>query len=258
MTAEVTTEREGGVATLTFQHVTRHNALSHGMVRTANRVLAELHDDADLRLLVLRGAGDRAFISGADIGEQNDEERRGTFLEETRAMIDAIGRLPVPVLAVINGYCLGAGIAVAAQADVRLASDSAQFGVPATRLGLAYPYAEVSRLTSLVGPGAAADLLLSGRRASAEEALRWGLVQSVSSMSELEREATEMQAKIAANAPLSLRAAKLAVRVAAEGEHSSEQREVVDRLVAECTASADYAEGRAAFTEKRPPRFSGR
>ena len=227
------------------------------MAESANRLLAEV-PESDARLVVLRGAGERAFMSGADIGEQEDEARRERFLREAGAMIAAIGALPLPVLAVVRGYCLGAGVAVAAQSDLRIASEDAEFGVPAARLGLAYPYPEVARLTELVGAGAAADLLLTGRRAGAEEALRWGLVQSLHAPTELDRAAAATAAAIAANAPLSLRTAKLAVRTAAAGDHDGAARSEVDRLYAECGSSRDYAEGRAAFRERRPPRFEGR
>jgi enoyl-CoA hydratase len=258
MSGRVTRERDGNVAILTFDHVERHNALTCAMAQTANSLLAELHDDADVRAVVLRGAGERAFMSGADIGEQDDEDARSAFLREANAMIAEIGRLPMPVIAAVRGYCLGAGVAVAAQADLRVASSDAVFGVPAGWLGLAYPYDEVARLTALVGAGAAADLLLTGRRAGAEEALRWGLVQAIHPPEALDEQAAALASTVAANAPLSLRAAKQAVRIAADGDHGGERRAAVDRLVEACIASQDYGEGRAAFRERRPPRFAGR
>jgi enoyl-CoA hydratase/carnithine racemase len=227
------------------------------MSEAAISIFSSLGEDPDVRVVVIRGAGERAFMSGADIGEQDDPAGRVTSLAAATKMITAVGRLPVPVIAAVRGYCLGAGVAVAAQADLRLAADDAVFGLPATRLGLAYPYEEVARLTALVGPGVAAELLFTGRHARADEALRWGLVQATHPANILDEAAMGLASSIAANAPLSLRAAKLGVRTAAEGAHEG-QRVAIDRLVAACMASEDYWEGRAAFQQRRPPRFTGR
>jgi len=258
MSGRVTGAREGAAFLLTFDNPERHNALSHAMAREALGLLEQIGEDREIRLLVLRGAGERAFMSGADIGEQENEETRTEFSRDARAMIAAIGNLPLPVVAVVRGYCLGAGLAVAAQADLRIASADAQFGVPAARLGIAYPYDEVARLTALVGAGAAADLLLTGRRADAAEAQGWGLVQSLHDPARLDGAAADLVAALAANAPLSQGAAKLAIRTAAAGEHHGQDRATVDRLVEECASSEDFAEGRAAFRERRPPQFRAR
>jgi enoyl-CoA hydratase/carnithine racemase len=256
MSGRVTCRQDdAGVAVVTFDDVARHNALSQEMTVAATTLLAQLRDQPDLRVVVLRGAGERAFIAGADIAAQDDATRRDAYVAQTRALIAAVGAVPVPVIASIRGHCLGAGMAIATQADVRLAADDATFGVPAARLGLAYPYDEVARLVALAGAGAAADLLLSGRPATSAQALRWGLVQAVHPAAALAAATAELAAGVAANAPLSVRAAKRAVRVAAAG---GGDRAEVDRLVAACVASADYAEGRAAFLARRPPRFAGR
>jgi enoyl-CoA hydratase/carnithine racemase len=243
-----------GVAVVIFDHPTKHNALSLEMTIVGARLMGELGARSDVRAIVLRGGGDRAFLSGADIAAQDDDDGRDEYVRRTRALLDAVGAVPVPVIAAIRGFCLGAGVALATHADLRVAADDAVFGVPAARLGLAYPYDEVARLVALAGAGAAADLLLSGRRATSAEALRWGLVQAVHAADELEGAVAALAARIAANAPLSVRAAKQAVRVASAGG----DRAAVDALVEACAASQDYAEGRAAFLQRRAPRFTGR
>jgi enoyl-CoA hydratase/carnithine racemase len=246
---------DAGVAVVTFDHVARHNALSLSMTTEGTLVLRELAGHPDVRVVVLRGAGERAFVAGADIAAQDDDAGRDVYVRRTRKLLRAVADVPVPVIAAVRGFCLGAGVALATHADVRLASDDAIFGVPAARLGLAYPYEEVARLVALAGAGAAADLLLSGRQAASAEALRWGLVQAVHPAAELDGAALELARGIARNAPLSVRAAKRAVRVAATGDGD---RAAVDALVDACAGSADYAEGRAAFLERRTPRFAGR
>jgi enoyl-CoA hydratase/carnithine racemase len=255
---QVTCERRDGVAVVTFDHIRRHNALTQAMSEAANVLFATLAEDPEVRVVVLRGAGERAFMSGTDIDEQDDDAGRASSLAEATKMIAAVGDLPMPVIAAVRGYCLGAGVAVATQADLRLASDDAVFGLPATRLGLVYPYNDIARLTALTGPGVAAELLLTGRRARADEALRWGLVQAVHAPNALDDAAMTLASAIALNAPLSLRAAKRGVRVAADAAHDGKRRAEVDRLIAACFASEDYVEGRAAFHERRTPRFTGR
>jgi enoyl-CoA hydratase len=256
-TGQVTCERLDSVAIVTFDHVRRHNALTQAMSEVAIELFGSLREDPEVRVVVLRGAGERAFMSGTDIGEQDDDAGRTSSLAEATKMITAVGDLPMPVVAAIRGYCLGAGLAVATQADLRLAADDVVFGLPATRLGLVYPYTDIARLTALTGPGVAAELLFTGRRAGADEALRWGLVQAVHPPNALDDAVMALASAIAANAPLGLRAAKCSVRVAAEGAHEGERRAEIDEMVAACFASEDYVEGRAAFHERRAPRFTG-
>jgi enoyl-CoA hydratase len=253
----VAVESADGVTTLTFDNPRRHNSLTLTMVEEANRLLAAVAADPTARVVVLRGAGERAFCAGVDIGEQDDEDVRARLVEGANALIGAVGELPVPVVALLRGYCLGAGAALAAQADLRLGSDDAVYGVPAARLGLAYPFPEVARLTALVGPGAAGDLLLSGRRADAEECLRWGLLQAVHPAAEFEREAAAAVAAIASAAPLSLRSAKRSLRVAATPAVDDGTLAELRAMVLGCAESSDYAEGRRAFLERRAPDFRG-
>ena len=170
----------------------------------------------DVRVVVIRGAGERAFISGADISEfeksRSSEESRRSFDEKGKIAAARIEALTKPIIAMIRGYCIGGGLMAALRADIRIASEDAQFGIPAARLGLGYGYSGVAPLVDLVGPAAANEILFSARRFSADEALRMGLVNRVVAGSALEPAAVDLALRIADNAPLTVRAAKFAIR----------------------------------------------
>jgi enoyl-CoA hydratase/carnithine racemase len=251
---------EDGIGWMTYNNPARHNAMSMEMQRAVPRILAAFRDDPDARVIVVTGAGDRAFVSGADISEFG-EQRTSV---DARAQYDAAmaegwrawRQLDKPVLAMIRGYCIGGGLLAALRADIRFAAEGSQFGVPAARLGLGYAFGGVEELVALVGPSWAAEILFSARRLTADEALRIGLVNRVVSPDQLEPEVRALARAIAANAPLTVRACKVGIREAMRPP-GDRDRALVDELVEACFRSDDYLEGQAAFAEKREPRFRG-
>lgn len=247
-------ETEDGVGWLTFDRPERHNALTIEMSDAIVAALEQIAADDSVRVVALRGAGGVAFMSGADIKEQ------GALPEEFRLaahrMLEFVGAFAKPVVAVIEGYCFGGGLSIALQADLRIAADTSTFAIPAARLGIGYPWHSVGPLVALVGPGVAADLLLTGRRINAFDAQRIGIVQHLYPAGEIESSARDFLAQIAANAPLSLSAAKTAIRLATPIPPADKIAELVAILNA-CERSDDYQEGQAAFRERRAPRFQG-
>jgi len=260
MAGRVRTEKDGVLGWIVFDHPERRNAITADMWRAipdATRALAE--DDA-VRVAILRGAGEQAFVSGADISEF-EEQRSGdgalAYEERNGRAFEALARFPKPLLAMIHGYCVGGGMALAIEADLRFAADDARFAVPAGRLGLGYPRRSLATLVRLAGPAIAKDLFFTARRFDAAEALRLGLLAEVVPKAGLEERVREVAGTIAANAPLTLRAAKRAID---DLGRDAEERdpEAVHEAIRACFHSEDYREGVRAFLEKREPRFRGR
>jgi enoyl-CoA hydratase/carnithine racemase len=252
---------DGGVARITFNNPRKHNALSADMLAALPPALAALQADPAVRVIVLAGAGDRAFVSGADISEfeqrRTTAEARSAYDEAWAAVSGAWAGLDKPILAMIRGYCIGGGLLTALRADVRVAAEGSQFGVPAARLGLGYGFAGVRALVDLVGPSWTAEILFSARRLSAAEALRIGLVNRVVPVERLEDEVMELARSIRDNAPLTVAACKAAIRAAVSDPDRRDLARVAE-LIEACFRSEDYLEGQRAFREKREPRFSGR
>ncbi|HEX3142243.1 MAG TPA: enoyl-CoA hydratase [Rhizobacter sp.] len=248
-----------GIGWLTFNNPERRNAISLAMWQGLGEALeAFKHDDA-VRVVVLHGADGKAFASGADISEfdqhrANAEQRKqyGEIAERGRA---GLSKLDKPLIAMIQGYCIGGGLAVSLSADVRFASSGSTFGIPAAKLGLGYEYAGVAALARLVGPSNARDMLFSARFMPADEALRMGLVNFVVEEDVLEMRVRSYAETLARNAPLTVRAAKAAVN--SFERYSRTDAADVAALVDACFNSEDYAEGRRAFAEKRLPQFKG-
>jgi enoyl-CoA hydratase len=252
--------KEAGVGTVTFNNPARHNAVSLDMWEATKRALDAFATDDDVRVVVLTGAGDKAFVAGADISKFASE--RAT-LEETRAYdvataaaFNSVSEFPKPTIAMIRGFCVGGGVALAGCCDLRVCSDNSKFAVPAARLGLGYGYAGVKRLVDLVGPAYAKEIFFTARQFDAQEAYAMGLVNRVVPPAELAGTIKRITDMICANAPLTIKAIKFAVGEILKNES---QRDLarVSRLVEECFASRDYAEGRTAFMEKRKPVFTG-
>jgi enoyl-CoA hydratase len=254
-------EVTGAVAVVTFNNPAKRNALSREIRVALPGALAALQADPRVRVVVVTGAGDKAFASGADISEFGEQRTtpaaRADYDRGQAALFAAWTSLDKPIVAMIRGFCMGGGLLTALQADIRIASDDSQFGVPAARLGLGYGFTGVTTLMGLVGPACTAEILFSARRFSAAEALQMGLVNRVVPAAELREEVMTLAAGIASNAPLTVAAAKAAIRAAGQ---PPERRDLagVEAMVEACFQSEDYREGQRAFAEKRPPAFTGR
>jgi enoyl-CoA hydratase len=260
MSGRIHVEKEGALGWLVFDHPERRNAISHEMWEALPKAAQSLDEDPEVRVVVLRGAGEVAFVSGADISEFEGRRTGGDAAADYEATtgraFGAISGMSKPVLAMIHGFCVGGGLATALAADLRYAADDARFAIPAARLGLAYHPGGIEALADLVGPSAAKEILFTARRYTAGEALGLGLVNRVFAKAELEAEVRELAAAIAANAPLTLRSAKTVVRELGR-EGPARDRAAMADSIQRCFESADYKEGVRAFLEKRPPRFRG-
>jgi enoyl-CoA hydratase/carnithine racemase len=250
----IRTRLDGPVGTLLIDNPARRNAMDLAMYAAVPDAVHELLAHDELRVVVLRGAGDKAFGAGSDITEfptQRTGAAAAHYNATEAAAALAIESIPVPVLALIHGACMGGGVGLALCADLRYAADDARFGVTPAKLGVGYPPDSMARLVHAVGPARAKELVFTARVLGAPEAAQIGLVNAVVPKAELDAHVASVAANIAALAPLTLRAAKLAAA-------SNVDAGVVDEAVARCYASADFAEGIRAHGEKRTPRFEGR
>jgi len=250
-------ESDDAIAWVTISNPARRNALSISMMGMLAESLRRLDADPDVRVIVVRGDGTDAFAAGADITEfeaqQTSAEARQSADRTVAGLFDILATSATPVVAMIHGYCLGAGMAIALAADIRIADDDSRFAIPAARLGIGYPLSLTHALVSAAGSGMAAEILFTGRMLAAGEALSAGLVNRLLPSHALEAATRDLAGSIAANAPLSVHAAKAAIRAVADPA----RREAAEALVAACAVSADAREGQRAFSEKRRPRFAG-
>ena len=257
----VTARTEGRVGWIAFDNPARRNALSLDMWRALGDAMEGFARDDAVRVAVMTGAGERAFASGADISEF-EKHRADARAEEEYNRVSARAHAAMtafekPLIAMIRGYCIGGGLSVALQADLRIASEDAQFAIPAARLGLGYGFSGLRALTALVGPAKAKEILFTARRFGAPEALRIGLINRMVGGDVLEAAVRGYAETMAANAPLTLRAAKAAIGAALR-DPVDRDLGTIEAMIRACFDSADYAEGRRAFMEKRRPSFRGR
>lgn len=259
--AAIRYEARDGIARLTLDQPARLNAMTYAMWTELPALVARAEADPAVRLIAVAGAGERAFCAGADISQFGAMRSGEGSVEAYEAAVwagaAALEQTQKPTIALIRGICFGGGFALALSCDLRLAAADARFRVPAARLGLGYAYAGIATLVRKLGPGTTADIMLSARIVAAEEALRLGVLNGLWSAESFAAEAESYLAGIAGNAPLTLRAIKRALVELARPEP---QRDLagIEALIAACHASADYAEGQAAFREKREPLFRGR
>jgi enoyl-CoA hydratase len=267
MTETATTEKlllqkDGPIGWITFNQPEKRNAVSQEMWQAMPEYVADLAADPAIRVVILRGAGETAFVAGADISQFKDRRRNAADEEEYRrisgAGSESLARLGKPLVAMIHGFCIGGGVSIAITCDLRIAADDARFGIPAARLGLGYHYKGMEKLMSLIGPSYTKELFFTARTDfSAQDALRMGLVNQVVPKADLERFTRDYAHTMSRNAPLTQRSAKASVEQLLKPEAQRDYA-LLDKLIKDCFDSQDYQEGVKAFSEKRRPQFQGR
>ena len=250
-----------GVGVITFNNPAKRNAMSLDMWEGLGSALIELRDNDDVRVVILTGAGDKAFVSGADISQFEKTRHNAAASEEYSKKSEAqralLANYPKPTIACIRGFCLGGGMQVAMLADIRFASDNSQFGIPAAKLGIAYGYDGLRHLVSLVGPSWARLIMYTGMRIDSAEAVRIGLVDRVLPDAQLWDATMEIARTISGNAPLAIKAAKITIAQVIKDPDKRDMN-AIKQVGTDCMDSADFREGRQAFMEKRKPKFTGK
>ena len=260
MQAQVRSEKKGSLGWIIFDHEKRRNALTAEMWQQIPATVEALDNDPDIRVILMRGAGDVAFAAGADISEFAENRVGDAALAYDQAnsrAFEALKGVSKPLIASIHGFCVGGGCALALTADLRYAAEDAVFAIPAARLGLGYSASGLKNLVDVVGQATAKEVFFSARRFNADEALQMGLINRIIEKADLDCQVEKIALSIAENAPLTLRAAKMALRDLSS-EPDDRLRGEVEEAIRQCYHSADYREGVAAFLEKRSPNFRGK
>jgi len=250
-----------GVGIVTFNNPEKRNAMSIEMWEGFGQALTELRDDDEVRVVILVGAGDKAFVSGADISQFEKARHNAAASEEyskkSEAQRSLLGNFPKPTISCIRGFCLGGGMQVAMLTDIRIAAEDSQFGIPAAKLGIAYGYDGLRNLVSLVGPSWARLIMYTGMKIDSTEALRIGLVDRVIPTEQLLGETMLIATTISNNAPLAIKAAKITIAQVLK-DPADRDMAAIKQIGMDCMDSEDFREGRQAFMEKRKPEFKGK
>lgn len=258
MTDKIITEKSGDIARIIFNQPEKRNAVSLEMWEAVEAAVTRFEADDSVRILILSGAGGKAFVSGADISkfesERASEEAVAHYNATTKRVYDMVEAFPKPTIAQIDGFCVGGGVALSLSCDMRICGQESQFAIPAAKLGLGYGFQGINRLVNLVGPSFAKEIFFTARRFDAEEARVMGLVNRVVPDDEVATTAEETARMIAANAPMTVESVKY---IAGETLKDESVRDLAEceRRVKACFDSQDYVEGRRAFLEKRKPKF---
>jgi enoyl-CoA hydratase len=259
-TDKMLSRKEGGVGYVIFNNPERHNAVSLEMWARVAEILDGFAKDDEVRVVVLTGAGGKAFVSGADISKFESERSSFDAMKIYNTTVaranEGVAGFPKPTIAMIRGYCIGGGLGLAVCCDLRICSDNSKFGIPAAKLGLGYSYPGVKRLVDVVGPSFAKEIFFTARQFDAEEARLMGLVNRIVPQAELENYVKTYAETISNNAPLTVKTAKF---IAGEAVKDESKRDLArcQEMVEACFKSNDYTEGRRAFMEKRKPAFTG-
>ena len=260
MTDKILTEQSGEVARIIFNQPEKRNAVSLEMWEAVESAAGRYAEYPEVRILILSGAGGKAFVSGADVSKFESErasaEAVAHYNATTKRVYDLIEAFPKPTIAQIDGFCVGGGVALALSCDLRICGEGSQFAIPAAKLGLGYGYPGIKRLVDVVGPSFAKEIFFTARRFTSEEARVMGLVNRVVEDGKVAYAAEETAQMIAANAPMTVASVKYIVGETVKDE-STRDLDECERRVKACFDSQDYIEGRRAFLEKRKPQFVG-
>ncbi len=261
LTEKLRATKDGGIGWIVFNNPARRNAVSLEMWQSLTMVLKAYAEDPEVRVIILKGEGDKAFVAGADISQFKEKRSSPEAVQHYNSTADeaaeTLRNFPKPTIAMIRGYCIGGGTGIAVNCDIRIAADDAKFGVPAAKLGLGYRFAGIKRLADVVGPAFTAEIFYTGRQFNAQEAVQMGLVNRLVPVAELESYTREFANTVVNNAPLTIASVKRALLEYGKDE-SQQDLALCQRMVDACYTSEDYKEGQTAFMEKRTPVFKGR